>query len=77
MKKLNKLFNLILPMFTIAFLLIVWLIIAKIYDNEYVVPTIYSTMKELIKLFGEKKFYIALLLTILRSVIAFLMSFLV
>lgn len=76
MKKLNRLFNLILPLFTIAILLIVWLIIAKTYDNEYVVPTIYSTIKELIKLFGEKKFYIALLLTLMRSVISFLMSFL-
>ncbi len=76
MKKLNKKFNLILPIFTIAFLFIVWFIIAKVYDNEYVVPTIYSTMKEFIKLFGEKRFYVALLLTLLRSVIAFLMSFL-
>ncbi len=76
MKKLNKLLNLILPMFTILFLLVVWSMVAKAYDNEYVVPTVESTLKELVKLFGEKKFYIALGATLLRSVIAFLLSFL-
>lgn len=75
MKKLNKLFSLILPLLTIAFLLVVWLIVAKTYDNEYIVPTIESTIKEMAKLFGEKKFYIALGQTMLRSVIAFLLSF--
>ncbi len=77
MKKLNKLFNLILPLLTIAFLLIVWSIIAKAYDNEYIVPTIESTMKELSVLFGEKKFYIALGWTLLRSAMAFSLSFLI
>ena len=77
MKKINKLFNLILPMFTIAFLLIVWQVVAKIEDNEYVVPTVENTFKELTRLFGEKKFYIALGATLLRSVIAFLLSFFV
>ncbi len=77
MKKLNKLFSLILPLLTIAFLLVVWLIVAKTYDNEYIVPTIESTIKEMAKLFGEKKFYIALGQTMLRSVIAFLLSFLI
>ncbi len=77
MKKINKLFNLILPIFTIVFLLIVWQGVAKAYDNEYIVPTIESTLKELGLLFGEKKFYIALGATLLRSVIAFLLSFFV
>jgi len=77
MKKLNKLFSLILPLLTIAFLLVVWSIVAKTYDNEYIVPTIESTIKEMAKLFGEKKFYIALGQTMLRSVIAFLLSFLI
>ena len=77
MKKLNKIFNLILPIITICFLLIVWSIIAVVENNEYVVPTVEKTLREFIKLFGEKKFYIALLLTLRRSVMAFLLSFLI
>ena len=77
MKKINKLFNLILPIITIAFLLLVWQVVAKVEDNEYVVPTTISTLKELGLLLGEKKFYIALGGTLLRSVIAFSLSFFV
>lgn len=77
MKKLNKTVNLILPIITIGFLLIVWSSVAVAENNEYVVPTVEKTMQELVKLFGEKKFYTALSFTLLRSVIAFLLSFLV
>lgn len=77
MKKINKLFNLILPLFTIAFMLFVWGIVAKVQNNEYVVPSIESTIRELFKLFGENKFYTALLLTLVRSIIAFLLSFII
>ncbi len=77
MKKINKLFNLILPIFTIGFLLIIWSMVAKIEDNEYVVPTVSNTIKEFGLLFGEKKFYIALWGTLIRSIIAFLLSFLI
>ena len=75
MKKINKIFNLILPIITIGFLLIAWSMIAVAEDNEYVVPTVEKTMQEFFRLFGEKKFYTALSLTLLRSVIAFLLSF--
>lgn len=75
MKKINKTLNLILPLITIGFLLIVWALVAKAENNEYVVPTVEKTMQELVKLFGEKKFYIALNSTLIRSVIAFLLSF--
>lgn len=77
MKKLNKIFNLIMPMFTIGLVLIVWQMIAVAEENEYVVPTVETTLQEFVKLFGEKKFYIALLSTLLRSVIAFLLSFII
>ena len=77
MKKLNKTFNLILPIITIGFLLIVWSAVAVAENNEYVVPTVEKTMQEVVKLFGEKKFYTALSSTLLRSVIAFLLSFLI
>ncbi len=77
MKKTNKIFNLILPIFTIGFLLIVWSMVAVAEDNDYVVPTVSQTMQEFARLFGEKKFYLALSSTLLRSIIAFLLSFLI
>ena len=77
MKKLNKIFNLILPIFTVGVLLIVWSIIALVQDNEFVVPSIQKTLQECSVLLGEKTFYIALCLTLIRSVIAFLLSFLI
>ena len=77
MKRINKIFNLILPIITIVFLLIVWQVVALEYDNKYIVPTVDSTLKELGVLLGEKKFYIALGSTLLRSVIAFSLSFFV
>lgn len=76
MKKLNKIFNLILPIFTIGVLLIVWSLVALVQDNEFVVPSIEKTMQEFALLLGEKTFYIALGATLMRSVIAFLLSFL-
>lgn len=76
MKKLNKIFNLILPIFTVGVLLIVWSLVALVQDNEFVVPSIGKTLQECAVLLGEKTFYIALLLTLIRSVIAFLLSFL-
>ncbi len=77
MKKLNKLFNLILPLITIGCLLVVWSIVAVAENNEYVVPTISKTAQEFVKLFGETKFYLYLGQTVLRSIIAFLLSFLI
>ena len=77
MKNLNKIFNLILPIFTVGVLLMVWSLVALVQDNEFVVPSIEKTMQEFATLLGEKNFYIALLATLRRSVIAFLLSFLI
>ena len=77
MKKINKLFNLILPLVTIGFLIVVWSIVAVAENNEYVVPNLSKTAQEFAKLFGEQKFYHNLGQTVLRSVIAFLLSFLI
>ena len=74
MKKLNKLLNLMLPLITIAFLLVVWTLVAVAEDNEFIVPTVQSALKQLALLFGEKEFYTALLYTVIRSIIAFLLS---
>lgn len=77
MKKLNKLFNFILPLVTIGCLLVVWSIVAVAENNEFIVPSVSKTVQEFFKLFGEQKFYVYFGQTVLRSVIAFSISFLI
>ena len=77
MKKYDKILNLILPIVTVIFILVVWTISAILTDNEYILPSIGQTLKEFFRLFIDKKFYLALLFTFIRSVIGFLFSFLV
>lgn len=77
MKKLNKLLNLILPLFTIVFLILAWVVCAAIKDNDYIVPKVSQVAKEFFALFSQEKFYSALLMTIVRSLIAFLASFII
>lgn len=76
MKKLNKLLNLILPLFSIGFMVTVWAVVAKVEDNHFIVPTVSQTVEEFFALFAQKKFYRALGFTILRSLAAFSISFL-
>lgn len=77
MKKLNKLLNLILPLFTVGFLVLLWAVVAKIQDNNFIVPTVMQTVKKFFSLFLEKAFYRAFGLTVLRSLISFVISFLI
>lgn len=77
MKKNDKLLNLILPLITLTCIIIVWSVGAFVTDNEYILPSVWQTVKEFFALFSDQKFYISLFLTILRSVIAFLLSFII
>ncbi len=77
MKKYDKLLNLILPLITIACILLIWIVGAYFTDNEYLLPSIGSTIKEFFALFASGRFYSALAFTLLRSVIAFSISFLI
>ena len=77
MKKFDKLLNLILPLITVVCILIIWATCAYFTDNEYLLPSVGATIEEFFALFISAKFYSALLFTLLRSVIAFALSFLV
>ncbi len=77
MKKNDKLLNLILPTVTVVCILLTWVLAALFVDNEYLLPSLGLTIKEFFLLFGDKKFYVALALTLFRSVIAFALSFLI
>ena len=62
---------------TIVFILVVWTVSAIVTDSEYILPSISETLREFFRLFTDKNFYLALIFTLLRSVIAFLFSFFV
>lgn len=75
MDKLKKFKNLILPTVTILSLLVIWGVSAKILGKEYILPTVSSTFRSMFAMFGKSTFYRALFFTLLRSVIAFALSF--
>ena len=75
-KRKQKILNLILTLISISAVLLVWGCTAIAVGKEYVLPTISSTLKEFVGLFGATRFYLSLLGTLLRSLIAFACSFL-
>lgn len=77
MKKNTKkqLINLIYPLISIAVVVVCWLILASVVKNELVVPTIGDTISEMGKIFMQKQFYLSLLRTLLRTLIAVAVSF--
>ncbi|MBQ9734599.1 MAG: ABC transporter permease subunit [Clostridia bacterium] len=77
MKRLNKVLNLILPLFTIGTLIVAWAVAARINDNEYILPSVTKTASEFFTLFSTSRFYLSLALTVMRSLIAFILSFII
>ena len=75
MKNNNRLLNLITPLISILCIVILWIILALLVNNRYLMPGFFTTVKECFRLFTIGEFYHALFGTLLRSVIAFLISF--
>lgn len=76
-KTANKIMTFILPILTIACLFGVWALASIIIGNKFVLPSVKDTLVELVNLFAKGEFYLALLSTLLRSFIAFIISFVV
>lgn len=74
-EKNKKRFYGFLPIIALAFMLLLWAVVAKTVGKEYLLPSIGSTVKEFFGLFAELKFYRALLRTLLRTLGAFICSF--
>ncbi len=70
-----KIFDILLPFITIGIIFIIWVIVSKIVDEEIIFPKLSATLKSLFNLIKTKTFYIALLNTTIRSLISFLISF--
>ncbi len=75
--KLNKLLNVILPIISILAVVAVWAVASAITGSEYILPSVSSTVVAFFELFGSGKFYVALLMTLLRALIAFSLSFII
>lgn len=71
MKKLNFLYSLA----AIALMWVVWLIAAAAVKNEYLIAPVGASVKEFFGLFASSEFWRALGHTLLRTVVAFVISF--
>lgn len=77
MNKKGRLLNVILPIITIFGILLIWSVLAKAIDSEYILPSVADTFSAFINLLKDQKFYLAFSLTLLRTLIAFSISFIV
>jgi NitT/TauT family transport system permease protein len=75
LNKYNKILNLILPVITILVLLLIWLVGALIVNETIILPNPKDTVVKMFNLLGKGVFWQNLMGTALRSVVAFLVSF--
>ena len=73
----DKLRNALLPIITLASIILIWAAAAAATDNPYVLPSVGRTVKEFFALFAYGEFYAAVGATILRAAAAFAVSFVV
>ncbi|MBQ6630779.1 MAG: ABC transporter permease subunit [Romboutsia sp.] len=73
--KLNRKDNLEVTLSCVAFL-IIWQVVALIINNDIYIPTIGQTINSLIEIAKENRFYTDVLLTIGRTIISFIVAFL-
>jgi NitT/TauT family transport system permease protein len=73
--KKERILNLILPLSSIVAILLLWAVAALAVDSEYILPSIGKTFSALMSLLGDGEFYLALLSTLSRSLLAFVVSF--
>ncbi|MDE6473785.1 MAG: ABC transporter permease subunit [Clostridia bacterium] len=74
-KKLYQILNYALPFVTVVIIVAVYAIISKVVDIELIAPSVGATLKELFALLGQGYFYKAVGGTLLRALIAYVLSF--
>lgn len=62
-------------LFSFLFLVLVWVFLAAIVGNSYLLPGFFKTLKEAVLLLGQISFWLAFVSTLFRAVVAFLISF--
>lgn len=74
-KKLYQILNYTLPVVTLVAIVVIYAIISKVVGIELIAPSVGATFKELFALFGQVYFYKAVGGTLLRALIAYVLSF--
>ena len=75
MRKKSRTLNFLLPFLSVAGVIVFWIITATAVGKEYLLPSASTTLNNLVQLFAQAKFYYALLGTVYRTLIAFLISY--
>ena len=77
MKKIlcDKKFNIFYSLFAVVLMWVVWLIVAAAVKNDFLVAPVGKSLKEFFTLFAKAFFWRALGHTLLRTLVAFLLSF--
>ena len=73
--KRKKIIDLLLPFIAVVCVILIWEIAALCIGSEYILPDFIQTVRQVFLLFGKGEFYASLGLTLLRSLIAFAVSF--
>ena len=74
MRKSEKILNLIIPLISVLCIVVLWIVLALVVDNIYLMPGFFTTIKEVFRLFATGEFYSAFLGTILRTLISFVVA---
>lgn len=75
--KTKKILDIALPLFSICLILVFWAAASIAVNNKFIMPSIKETLAEFFNLFAETSFYRALGGTLLRTLIAFCISFII
>ena len=67
--------NIFYPMLALAIVLAVWAICAKAYGNPLVLPAPDVTLREFFKMFAQKLFWVSIGWSLLRTILCFVLSF--
>lgn len=77
MKDNQKFNNLLITIITVGTIFVLWAAAAFAVSSEYVLPSVSKTFTALFNLLGDGEFYLALSMTLIRSLIAFSLSFII
>ncbi|MDE6275322.1 MAG: ABC transporter permease subunit [Clostridia bacterium] len=73
--KLYQILNYTLPIVTIVMIVLIYAIISKVVNIELIAPSVGSVVKEFFAILGKGYFYKAVFGTLLRALIAYVVSF--
>lgn len=74
---IKKYKNPLIYLLTIFFIFLLWLVFSLLIDSSLILSSPVSSIKEVFSFFKEGSFYLSLLFTCLRAILAFIISFII